>query len=107
MMAEPLLHPSALGFFRESRVIVQLSPEYGAKEAIPAVLADLANFSISTYEIYRVVGNTGLVCLTNTFQAKKGKKVEDRYLRLTLVYIFTGGNWRLLSWHTSDTPLNK
>jgi hypothetical protein len=107
-MAEPLLHPNALGFFRDSQVVAQLGREYGAKDAVPAVLADLARFEMVPYDaVYRVVGNTGVVCLANNFQAKKGEKAQDRYIRNTMVYAFVGGNWRLLSWHSSDTPLKK
>jgi len=36
---------------------------------------------------------------------KKGSK--DRYNRGTYVYISEGGNWKLLSWHGSDTPLKQ
>lgn len=39
-MAEPVLHSNAIGFFRDSQVIVQLGSTYGAREALPAVLAE-------------------------------------------------------------------
>jgi hypothetical protein len=107
-MAVPLLHPNALGFFRASQMPVRLGPGYGAQEVVPALLTELAAFDVVPYSVaFHVIGDTGLVLMTNKFQAKKGSKVEDRYLRGTLVYIFTGGNWRLLSWHQSDTPLVK
>jgi hypothetical protein len=107
-MAQALIHPQALGFYRESQMLVQLSGTYGAAEALPTVLADLGRFSIVPYDAtYRVIGNTAVVCMSTNMQAGKSEKVKDRYLRSTYVYIRADGNWKLLSWHTSDTPLKQ
>jgi 4-hydroxythreonine-4-phosphate dehydrogenase len=40
-------------------------------------------------------------------RAKKGEKQGDRFVRGTYVYLREGDNWKLVSWHGSDTPLKK
>ena len=107
-MAQALIHPRALGFYRDSQRIVELRPDYGAAEALPSVLADIGRFSAVVYDAsYRIVGDTGIVCMANSLQPKKWEKVKARSIRSTYVYINADGNWKLLSWHTSDIPLNK
>jgi hypothetical protein len=104
-MVSNLVHPQALGFFRESQRLVELRSGYGPAEVLPSVLTDLSGFTSTTYETtYRVVGDVGVVAMTTTAQAKDSR-VRDRYLRSTYVYMRAQGTWRLLSWHTSDTPL--
>ena len=107
-IAQALIHPRALGFFRESQMIVELRPSYSAADVLPSVLADLGRFIAIPYAVtYRVIGNTGVVGISNSLQAKKWEKTSDRFTRSTLVYVNVSGNWRLLSWHSSDVPLKK
>ncbi len=107
-MLEGFLHQSGLGFFKDSQMIVQFGGGSSAKEGIPAVLADLGRFTMSNLDaVYRVAGDTGVVCMATTMQPKKGEKGPPRYLRSTWVYANLGGTWKLVSWHTSDIPLAK
>ena len=107
-VAQAMVHPNALGFFRKGQKSVELSAGYGAAQALPSVVEDLGQFNQIAYDVnYRVIGDTGIVCMASILDAKKGSKAKDRYTRSTLVYVDMNGNWRLLSWHTSDIPLNK
>jgi len=107
-MLEPLLLRNGVGFFRDSQMIAQLGGDYGPKEAIPDVLAELGRFTIAAYDtVYRVAGSTGVVCMAMNVQPRKGEKGPPRYIRSTWVYAEIDGAWRLLSWHTSDIPLKK
>jgi len=107
-MAQGLIHPQALGFYRDSQMLVQLRAGYGPADALPSVLADLGRFDIIPYDTgYRVIGNTGVVCMSTNLQAKKWEKAQDRFIRATYVYVNVNGNWKLLSWHGSDVPLKK
>ncbi|MDH4065063.1 MAG: nuclear transport factor 2 family protein [Acidobacteriota bacterium] len=102
-----LVHPQALGFFRDSQQLVQLRSGYGPADVVPAVVADLSQFSSVPYDsVFRVAGDVGIVCQTSNSQPKDSR-VKPRYLRSTYVYTLVQGNWKLLSWHTSDTPLGK
>lgn len=108
-LLQALIHPRGLGFYRDSQFPVQIRSDYSAADAVPAVLTDLSRFvAVPTDTVYRVVGQVGVVCMTASLQAKKGdNKPPDRYTRGTYVYISEGGNWKLVSWHGSDTPLVK
>ncbi len=107
-MAQGLIHPRALGFYKDSQMLVQLRSDYRAADALPAVLADLGRFAIVAYDTsYRAIGNTGVVCMATNMQANRGEKAKDRFIRSTYVYVNADGNWRLLSWHSSDIPLKK
>jgi hypothetical protein len=110
-MAGALIHPQALGFYRESVRLVQLNTSYRAADALPTVLADLGQFVIVPHDTtYRVVGSTAIVSMATSMQANaeaKKDRVKDRSIRSTYVYVAVDGNWKLLSWHTSDTPLVK
>jgi hypothetical protein len=103
-----VFHPSALGFYWQSQSVVQLSREYSATDALPAVLDDLGRFTaFAPATVYRVFGNTGIVCMSATLTPIKGDKKLTRYLRSTWVYININGNWKLASWHSSEVPLAK
>jgi hypothetical protein len=105
---EAIIHPRALGFFRQSQSVVQLRSEYSATDALPAVLNDLSRFmTVPTDIVYRVVGNTGVVCMSAILTPKQGDKGLTRYLRSTWIYVNVDGNWKLMSWHSSDVPLAK
>jgi hypothetical protein len=108
-MAQGLIHPQALGFYRESVRLVELTINYRPADALPSVLADLGQFVIVPHDItYRVVGSTAIVTMSTSMQAaKKGERIKDRSIRSTYVYALVDGNWKLLSWHSSDTPLVK
>jgi hypothetical protein len=106
-LLQAMIHPRSLGFFRESLSAVQLGPGYGAAEALPTVLTDLSQFNaVPTDTVYRVLGPVGVVLMSAHLQAPKASKKQlDRSSRATYVYISDGENWKLLSWHGSDTPL--
>jgi SnoaL-like protein len=110
-MAQALIHPQAIGFYRASVRLVELSTKYNAAAALPDVLADLGQFVIVPYDSnYRVIGNTAVVSMATSMQATaeaKQDRVKNRSIRSTFVYVMVDGNWKLLSWHTSDTPLVK
>lgn len=109
----PMIHPQALGFMRESQRVVQLGSGYGVREILPPLLVDLSRFLVTPYEtIYRVIGETGIVCMTINAKPiavdpKTKKKGEERYSRATYVYTKTDSGWKLFAWHTSETPLRK
>jgi hypothetical protein len=107
----PMIHPQALGFMRKSQMVVQLRSGYGVNEMLPPLIVDLSRFLVTPYEtIYRVIGETGIVCMTINAKPiavdpKTKKKGEERYSRATYVYSKTDSGWKLISWHTSETPL--
>ena len=109
----PMIHPQALGFMRESQMVVQLGSRSGVREILPPLLVDLSRFLVTPYETtYRVIGGTGIVCMTINAKPiavdpKTKKKGEERYSRATYVYTKTDSGWKLLAWHTSETPLKK
>ncbi|GEM_PF-2603071 len=103
-----ILHPQALGFFRESQFPAQVKSGFTTTDALSAVLAELTSFVAfpTTETVYRVVGNVGIALMTATLEPHKGEKKKlPRYLRGTYVYVWNDGYWKLLSWHSSDTPL--
>ncbi len=102
-----ILHPQALGFFRESQFPAQVKSGFTTTDALSAVLTELTSFVAfpTTETVYRVVGNVGIVLMTATLEPHKGEKKLPRYLRGTYVYVWNDGYWKLLSWHSSDTPL--
>jgi hypothetical protein len=108
-MIAALVHPQALGFFRESQQIVQLSPSVTATTVVAALITDVSRFSSTPFDsATRVVGNVGIVALTAVQTPKPGTKdKENRYLRSSFVYVYSTDGWKLVSWHTSETPLKK
>jgi hypothetical protein len=107
-MAQAMIHPRGMGFFKDSQMLVQLSSQVGPANILPAVIADVGRFvSVPTDTTYGFFGQVGLVNMTATLRAKKGEKQPDRFVRGTYVYIADGGNWKLVSWHGSDIPLQK
>jgi SnoaL-like domain len=112
-MAQGLVHQNALGFFWDSQMLAEIKPEFTPAQALTPIIADLGRFtSTNSATTYRVVGDTGIVCMTSvrvpTKEAKKeDSKLQTAYYRLTYTYVRDGGNWRLLTWHTSQTPLVK
>jgi hypothetical protein len=105
VILQAMIHPRALGFFRESQSPAQIQSGYTAADALPTIITDVGKFiAIPTQTVYRVVGQVGIVCMTALMEAKKNEKQSSRFLRGTYVYIWENGNWKLLSWHGSDTP---
>jgi hypothetical protein len=105
VVLQAMIHPRALGFFRESQRPAEIRSGYTAADALPSVVSDLAKFvTVPTDTVYRVVGQLGIVCMTAALESKKGEKQSSRALRGTYVYISESGNWKLVSWHGSDTP---
>ncbi len=103
-----VVHPRALGFFRDGQMLVQLRSDYTTTDVVPAVVADLSRFSATPYDtVFRAIGDVGVVCMTAIMKANAWEKVPDRYVRSTYVYANVDGAWKLLSWHTSDIPLAK
>jgi hypothetical protein len=102
-----MIHPRASGFFHASQQPVQLGSGVSAADILPTLITDLGQFvSIPTDTSYRVIGQVGVVNLTAFLSGKKFGQ-PDRYVRGTYVYASEGGNWKLVSWHGSDTPLKK
>lgn len=107
-LIQGLIHPRALGFFWDSQMLVELRPDFGPAQALPPVIADLSRFIATPYSAtYRVIDDTGVVCMTTSRVPKKGEKQPVGYYRLTYVYVQSEGNWKLLSWHSSETPLKR
>jgi hypothetical protein len=110
-MAQGLVHQNALGFFWDSQMLAEIKPEFTPAQAITPIIADLGRFTnTNSATTYRVAGDTGIVCMTSvrvpTKEAKKeDSKLQTAYYRLTYTYVRVGENWKLLSWHTSQTPL--
>ena len=106
-LLQAMIHPRGLGFFRDSVNTVQLGNNYGTGDVLPAVLTDIGRFAaVPTDTVYRAVGQVGVVLMTANLAAPKGSK-QSRSSRATWVYVVDGENWRLLSWHASDMPLQK
>lgn len=107
-LLQGLIHPQALGFFWDSQILVELRTGYGPADALPPVIADVSRSVATPFSTtYRVVGDTGVVCMTSNRVAKPGEKRQTGYYRSTYVYVWTGGQWRLVSWHNSETPLKR
>jgi hypothetical protein len=69
-MAQALIHPQAVGFYRASVRLVELSTKYNAAAALPDVLIDLGQFVVVPSDThYRVIGNTGVVSMATSMQA--------------------------------------
>jgi len=107
-LLQGLIHPQALGFFWDSQMLVELRAGFGPADALPPVIADISRSVATTYATtYRVVGDTGIVCMTSNRVPKPGEKQVAGYYRSTYVYIWSGQGWKLLSWHSSETPLKR
>jgi hypothetical protein len=108
-VVQGMIHPRASGFFRDSQQLVQLSPTVTAAAVLPTLIADLGTFaSIATTDTgYRIFGAIGIVNMTAFEKRKPSERGSDRYLRGSYVYLWEAGNWKLISWHGSDTPLKK
>jgi hypothetical protein len=107
-VATAMIHPRASGFFQESQRPVQLGQDVSAATILPTLITDLGHFNSTPADTaYRVVGPVGVVHMTAFMQAKKGERLPDRYVRGSYIYNWEGGNWKLVSWHGSDTPLKK
>ena len=100
-----LIHRKAMGFFEDSQMLARLRPGSSPQELLAPVVADIGKFASTPVDAdYRVVGDTGVVCLTAAVKDPKG---STQYLRVSYVYVLVDDNWRLLSWHSSQVPLKK
>jgi hypothetical protein len=105
-----MVHPRALGFFRMSQQAAELEGASSLRTVVETLLRDLGEFTASQQSRttrLRVVGDTGIVTQTSMRETVAGRKKTVRYLRTTGVYVRSADGWRLLSWHTSDVPLEK
>jgi hypothetical protein len=104
-----LIHPQAVGFFRDSQQAVRLGPSLTPAAILPTLIADLGHFSSTTPTDtgYLALGNVGIVNMTTYQERKSNERGPDRFVRGTYVYLWEGGSWKLVSWHGSDTPLKK
>jgi predicted nucleic acid-binding protein len=105
-----MVHPSALGFFRTSQHVSELSGSAALAALVQALLKDLGEFVSSQQSLttrLRVVGDTGVVTQTLTRESVVDKRKVVRHLRNSGLYVRTSDGWKLLSWHTSDIPLAK
>ena len=99
------IHPRALGFFRASQRAVLLTARRNIAVLAPSIFSDFARFArTATQNDYRVVGDTGVVCSTLQLVPADGKGNRESS-RVTLIYTFSEGRWRLFSWHSSIVPL--
>jgi hypothetical protein len=105
---QAMIHQRASGFFRDSQQLVQLGQSVTAADIVPTLIADLGHFvSTPTDTGYRVLGTVGVVNMTAFQQRKRNERGSDRYVRGTYIYAWEAGNWKLVSFHGSDTPLQK
>jgi len=79
---------------------------------VETLLKDLGEFAVPTSQQslstrLRVAGDTGIVTQTLLRESVIEKKKIVRYLRSTAVYVRSADGWKLISWHTSDSPLAK
>jgi hypothetical protein len=105
-----LVDPRALGFFRAGVQVVELQGGANLAGLIQGLLTDLGEFTTSQQPVtttIRVVGDTGIVTQTSRREVIVKKKKVTLSLRTTGVYIRSADGWKLLSWHTSDIPLEK
>ena len=105
-----IVHPQALGFFRMSQRVADLKGGAALSSLVEGLLRDLGEFTASQQSLsttLRIVGDTGIVTQTVMREAVVEKKKVVRYLRTTGVYVRSADGWKLMSWHTSDTPLVK
>jgi hypothetical protein len=108
-VVQGIIHPQGAGFFRDSQQLVQLTPTATASSVLPTLITDLGTFAAiaTTSTVYRTFGTVGIVNMTAFEKRKPSEKGSDRFVRGTYVYVFEAGNWKLVSWHGSDTPLKK
>jgi len=107
-----LIHPRALGFFRMSQQVAELEGKSALAVFVETLLKDLGEFAVPTSQQslstrLRVAGDTGIVTQTLLRESVIEKKKIVRYLRSTAVYVRSADGWKLISWHTSDSPLAK
>jgi ketosteroid isomerase-like protein len=105
-----IVHPKGLGFFRASQQVAELQGSANFASLVQGLLKDLGEFTASQVSLsttIRVVGDTGIVTQTSIRDSIVNKKKVERHLRTTGVYVRTTDGWKLMSWHTSDTPLEK
>jgi hypothetical protein len=106
-----LVHPRGLGFFRASQQVAELQgSSTNLASLVQGLLKDLGEFTASQVSLsttIRVVGDTGIVTQTSIRDSIVDKKKLVRHLRTTGVYVRSTDGWKLVSWHTSDTPLEK
>jgi hypothetical protein len=104
-----LVHPQALGFFRGSLRVADLKGGGTLSAMVEGLLSDLGEFTsnLSLSTTLRLVGETGIVTQTSMREQVVEKKKVVRSLRTTAVYVRSNDSWKLVSWHTSDSPLAK
>ena len=109
VVVQGMIHPRASGFFRDSQQLVQLSSTVTAAAVLPTLIADLGTFaSIATTDTgYRLFATIGIVNMTAFEKRKPSERGSDRFVRGTYVYLWEAGNWKIISWHGSDTPAKR
>jgi len=105
-----IVHPRALGFFRASTRITELQGSTNLASLAQGLLNDLGEFTAGQQQqalgtTIRVLGDTGIVTQTARRESIVEKKKLVRFLRTTAVYLQSGDGWKLITWHTSDSPL--
>lgn len=101
-----VVHPEAIGFFRDAELPVFLGPEVGIRDLLSKLLAELQGLSSVSYDTeYRVFGDTGVIC--DRFLMQKGGRAtkSSRPTRATYIYSRSNGTWLLTAWHNSAVPL--
>jgi len=107
-VVQNLVHPQAIGFFADSQFPVILGSKQSVSDVVGTLVTDLAKFTRVQYDAeYRVVGPTGIIAVRATEQPNPGTRARPTYVRSTFTFINVNDRWLLLSWHTSEMPLNK
>jgi hypothetical protein len=107
-VVQGMIHPQALGFFRDSQQPVRLGPELTPQNILATLIADLGHFtSTPTDTGYKVFGTVGIVYMTTFQNRKSNERGPDRFVRGTYIYFWDNTTWKLVSWHGSDTPVKK
>jgi len=102
------IHPSAIGFFRESQFPVKLGMQYDVRKALPDILGSLSDLiSANPATEYQAFGGTGVVCENYEAQEIVKKKQVTVSRRSTYAYSRLGGRWYLVSWHDSTVVPGK
>lgn len=102
------VHPRAMGFFLTSHFPAKLTVRRGIQEIAPYIMSDLSGFARTEMSTeYRVAGTVGIVCATIQLMPRGQEKKKPGYRRTTLIYGYSGDQWKLVSWHSSDAPLKR
>ena len=97
-----MVHPSSIGFFRQSQFPVKLDIRHTVRDVLPSLLASLSELvSASPETEYKAYNTTGVVCEKWVVQERIGRSDRNVTRRSTYTYSKLGPRWYLVSWHDS------